>query len=157
MVIDNVLSGLDTTTKEAVFSSVFSSCGLLKQHNVTVILATNAVHRLPNSDQIIVLNQKGTIAEQGSFGQLLSRPGYVSKLDLHQRLDGLAKQGEKSLFANETQEALAKALPDVNAHNASTGDLSVYKYYIESFGWVRWWIFITICSFYGFGVVFPQA
>jgi ATP-binding cassette subfamily C (CFTR/MRP) protein 1 len=157
MVMDDVLSGLDATTEEAVFSSVFSSHGLLKQHNVTVILATNAVHRLADSDQIIVLNQKGTIAEQGSFGQLSSRPGYVSKLDLHQRLDGLAKQGEKSLFANETQEALAKALPDVNAHDASTGDLSVYKYYIESFGWVRWWIFIAICSFYGFGVVFPQA
>lgn len=157
MVMDDVLSGLDATTEEAVFSSVFSSRGLLKRLNVTVILATNAVHRLPDSDQIIVLNQKGTIAEQGSFRQLSSRPGYVSKLDLHQRQGGLTKEGERSLFANETQEALAKALPDVNAHDASTGDLSVYKYYIESFGWARWWIFVAICSFYGFGVVFPQA
>lgn len=159
MVMDDVLSGLDPSTEEALFASVFSSRGLLKQYHITAILATNAVHRLPNSDHIIVLDQTGTIAEQGSFRELSARPGYVSKLDLRSRPEGSsAEKGEKSsVYSNETQEALAKALPDVNADDAATGDLRVYKYYIESFGWWRWWLFIAICSFYGFGVVFPQA
>lgn len=110
MVMDDVLSGPDLPTEEAVFLSVFSLLGLLKQLNVTVILATNAVHRLPNADHIIVLSQKRTIAEQASFRLISSRSGYASKLDLHQRQDGPSGQGVKSSYGDETQEALAKAL-----------------------------------------------
>ncbi|TVY84949.1 ABC transporter FUM19 [Lachnellula suecica] len=157
VLLDDIFSGLDATTEEAVFSSVFSTRGLLKRQNVTAILVTNAVHRLPASDLIIVLSHKGEITEQGSFRQLSSRPGYVSNLDLHQRQDALVIGKETSLVSTETEEALAKALPEISANDASGGDWAVYKYYIESFGWLRWWIFIGICSFYGFGVVFPQA
>ena len=157
IIMDDVLSGLDSTTEEAVFSSVFSASGLLKKHNITVILATNAVHRLPDSDHIIVLDQNGTIAQQGSFRRLSSRPGYVSRLDLQKRPDNLFQQQEKFVFPGEVQKALGKSLPEIPTRDALTGDMSIYKYYIESFGWARWWILITICSFYGFGVVFPQA
>lgn len=161
MILDDVLSGLDASTIDAVFSSLFAWDGLLRRHKVTVVLATNDVHLLPSSDHIIVLGSNGAITEQGSFGTLYSRSGYISGLNL-QKLphDGRTKNGgdgpEHGSLA--TNEALARALPQLRAPDGvSGGELATYKYYIESFGWVRWWIFISICSFYGFGVCFPHA
>jgi ATP-binding cassette subfamily C (CFTR/MRP) protein 1 len=83
MIMDDDLSSLDPRTEEVVFKSLFSRNGLLKQHGITVILTTNAVHRLPDADQIIVLGHGGFNTEQGSFSELVSRPGgYLSKLSL---------------------------------------------------------------------------
>lgn len=157
IIMDDVLSGLDSTTEESVFASVFSPRGLLKKHNITVILATNAVHRLPDSDHIIVLDQGGTISQQGSFRKLSLRAGYVSGLDLQKRQDCVVEQKEQPLVADTAQDVLTKALPEIHAPDAVTGDMRIYKYYVESFGWIRWWILIAFCAFYGFGVVYPQA
>jgi ATP-binding cassette subfamily C (CFTR/MRP) protein 1 len=164
MIMDDVLSSLDPRTEEVVFKSLFSRNGLLKQHGITVILTTNAVHRLPDADQIIVLGHGGFSTEQGSFSELVSRPGgYISKLSFQ---NGAEFQENRSRRSKENDlpvsyaiyEALAKALPPhVEATDSSVGDLEIYKYYIKTFGWTRWWIFIAICSFYGFGVVFPHA
>ncbi|EAT78337.2 hypothetical protein SNOG_14100 [Parastagonospora nodorum SN15] len=154
MIMDDVLSSLDPRTEEVVFKSLFSRNGLLKQHGITVILTTNAVHRLPDADQIIVLGHDGFSTEQGSFSELVSRPGsYLSKLSLQNGAGFLEDRISYALY-----EALAKALPPhIEAPDSSVGDLEIYKYYIKTFGWTRWWIFIAICSFYGFGVVFPHA
>lgn len=157
IIMDDVLSGLDSTTEESVFASVFSRGGLLKKHNITVILGTNAVHRLPDSDHIIVLDQGGTIAQQGSFRKLSLRAGYVSNLDLQKRQECVVQQKVQTVVEDEGQDVLSKALPEIHAPDAVTGDTRIYKYYIQSFGWVRWWVLIAFCSFYGFGVVYPQA
>ncbi|KAK7987123.1 hypothetical protein PG988_002111 [Apiospora saccharicola] len=163
MIMDDILSSLDATTEEAVFQSLFSRNGLLKRHGVTVILATNAVHRLPDADHIVVLGRNGTSTEQGSYAELASCPGgYLSKLDLQGRAEvGEGRRGrsgaEKLTVPLATHEALAKALPQLEVPDSFVGDVEVYKYYIRTFGWTRWWIFIAICSFYGFGVVFPHA
>ncbi|PVI05770.1 P-loop containing nucleoside triphosphate hydrolase protein [Periconia macrospinosa] len=163
MIMDDVLSSLDPTTEEAVFKSLFSRDGLLKQHEVTVILSTNAMHRLPEADQIIVLGSKGTITEQGSFAELVTRPGgYLARLYLQSGTEFQEGRGpqrnDNDLPVSFTlNEALAKALPQLEAPDRGATDLTIYKYYIRTFGWTRWWIFIAICSFYGFGVVFPHA
>lgn len=45
----------------------------------TVVLSTNAVHRLPNADQILLL-ENNTIGQQGTFAELSENPGAVRDL-----------------------------------------------------------------------------
>lgn len=45
---------------------------------------------------------------------------------------------------------------DVIDETVNAGDLQVYKYYIETFGWYNWCLFMLFCSMYGFGVAFPS-
>jgi ATP-binding cassette subfamily C (CFTR/MRP) protein 1 len=42
VVVDDVLSRLDWKTQEFVWENVFGRKGLLRQHGVTVVLATHA-------------------------------------------------------------------------------------------------------------------
>lgn len=68
--LDDPLSALDSHVSKHVFDKVLSSStGLLR--NKTRVLATNSLFVLPHVDQIVVLN-KGTIVESGSYKSLMS-------------------------------------------------------------------------------------
>ncbi|KAI5461452.1 P-loop containing nucleoside triphosphate hydrolase protein [Mariannaea sp. PMI_226] len=81
-IFDDVFSGLDRVTEQTVFTRVFGEHGLLRKNGTTIILATHAVHRLPESDHVITLDQLGRIAEQGSFPSLRMHGGYIESLDI---------------------------------------------------------------------------
>jgi ATP-binding cassette, subfamily C (CFTR/MRP), member 1 len=49
VLVDDVLSGLDWKTQEGVWENVFGRKGLLRQHGVTVVLATHAGKYLARS------------------------------------------------------------------------------------------------------------
>ncbi|KAE9364281.1 P-loop containing nucleoside triphosphate hydrolase protein [Stipitochalara longipes BDJ] len=51
LLLDDVLSGLDKNTEQAVFQQVLGPDGLCRRHGVTIILATHAVKYLPISQQ----------------------------------------------------------------------------------------------------------
>ena len=72
VVLDDAMSGLDATTEEIIFTSLLGPDGLLRKKDTTVILATNALHRLSLADHFIVLAGEGTIAEQGPYSKLRS-------------------------------------------------------------------------------------
>lgn len=42
MILDDILSGLDPTTEQTLFSALFEPEGICRQQGITVILATNA-------------------------------------------------------------------------------------------------------------------
>ena len=71
LVLDDILSGLDTTTEEHVFRQVFGPEGLLKRRRSTVVLCTHSVRYLPAADYIIALGD-GTVVERGSFDELMT-------------------------------------------------------------------------------------
>ncbi|KAK9899697.1 P-loop containing nucleoside triphosphate hydrolase protein [Cystobasidium minutum MCA 4210] len=77
LILDDVFSAVDKTTEEHIFSALFGANGLLEGR--TVILATNAVHRLPSADHIIIIDGQ-TVKQEGSFNALSSEPGAVSEL-----------------------------------------------------------------------------
>lgn len=163
-VLDDVFSGLDSDTEHRIFHNLLGFDGLLRRQGTTIILASSSNRRLPFADHIIVLNDKGQVAEQGSFKDLNASGGFVSSLDLpaaewnldpkETNLDRLvpttAKAAVGSLSKNETpQEAEFEA-------NKRTGDLSIYSYYAGSVGWFAVIVFIvSICS-YAFCISFPQ-
>ncbi|XP_073071626.1 ATP-binding cassette sub-family C member 6 isoform X3 [Manis javanica] len=70
--LDDPLAALDAHVTQHVFNQVIGPHGLLQ--GTTRILVTHTLHVLPQADWIVVL-EDGTIAETGSYQQLLSGKG----------------------------------------------------------------------------------
>ena len=116
------------------------------------------MHRLSQADYIIALDNDGEIDERGTFARLNNTDGYTSSLALTDRAPKALPKVTDNRLAN-----LIGVTPPTNAPGAQqektdihAGDLTIYRYYIETFGWVNWAIFTSICIVYGFGTAFPS-
>jgi ATP-binding cassette subfamily C (CFTR/MRP) protein 1 len=156
VILDDVFSGLDAETEELVFNRLLRKQGLLQQMQVTVLLVTHAVHRLPYSNHVIALDNMGRIAEQGSFDKLKDSGGYVQ--DLAAKLKGEDDSSSEEDNGDELQPIkLVPTFPadqeEFNAQteelNRQTGDFQVYKYYFASIGWKYNTAFIGFVALYG--------
>lgn len=167
-ILDDVLSGLDMDTENQVFHNLLGLDGLFRRRATTVILTSSSSKRLPFADHIIVLDDKGQIAEQGSFSELNIGSGHVSSLDLAQadwrfrekgtsKLDQLLQNAPQDSVPTlaPTKEAVEDADSEFEA-NKRTGDLSIYAYYAKSVGWVSVLTFMVAISAYVFCISFPQ-
>ncbi|KAL2018319.1 hypothetical protein VTK56DRAFT_982 [Thermocarpiscus australiensis] len=166
LVLDDIFSGLDADTEEQVFQNVFGPDGVLRRRRSTVVLCTHSIRHLPMVDYIIALDG-GTIVEQGTFGQLMSKSqGYVQRLGLgSSSSDSEGSLSEKKrpkrsvhatqLLPSSSIEATALALD--TSELRQVGDRTVYKHYVKSIGW-----FLAACSlffaaFWGFFTNFPTV
>ncbi|KAJ0120451.1 hypothetical protein J7T55_015178 [Diaporthe amygdali] len=144
LILDDVFSGLDADTEERVFRQVFGLDGLLRRRRSTVVLCTHSVKHLPAADHIIALGN-GTIVEQGSFDNLMTRQGYVQRLGLKSSSDSDVSSEE--VVANKDLHGSQAALLKATTTNISTrtsdteeagtrqhGDKTVYKHYFKSMG-----------------------
>ncbi|KAL1871985.1 hypothetical protein VTK73DRAFT_1815 [Phialemonium thermophilum] len=137
LVLDDVFSGLDADTEEQVFRQVFGPDGLLRRRRSTVLLCTHSIRHLPAADHIIALGD-GSIIEQGSFDELMTRPGYVQRLGLGGASDS-DSSSQKSLsetrpqFLHRPATRSSDLFPDMN-ESRQVGDWSVYKHYFKSVG-----------------------
>ena len=167
-ILDDVLSGLDMDTEQRVFHSLLGQDGLLRRQGATSILATSSSKRLPFADHIVVLSEKGTIAEQGSFKELNAAGGYISSFEL-QPANWTIRSTEMTnldqvLAMNTTNKILHPTLPPSEESteskefeaNKRTGDLAIYAYYAKSVGWFAVVTFIVAMCAYVFCISFPQ-
>ncbi|KAH7125806.1 ABC transporter type 1, transmembrane domain-containing protein [Dactylonectria macrodidyma] len=79
IILDDVFSGLDAHTDNAVFHNLLGTHGILRQFKATVIIASSRAKRLPYAGHIIRLDGTGRGCEEGSFDKLTSSGGYVSR------------------------------------------------------------------------------
>ena len=167
-ILDDVLSGLDMDTEQRVFHGLFRQDGLLRRQGATSILASSSSKRFPFADHIVVLDENGAIAEQGSFRELNAAGGYVSSFEL-QPAEWTIKSTEMTnldqvLAMTTATKIVYPTLPptkeSVEAEefeaNKRTGDLAIYAYYAKSVGWFAVVTFIVAMSAYVFCISFPQ-
>jgi ATP-binding cassette subfamily C (CFTR/MRP) protein 1 len=126
------------------------------------------VHRLSAADHIIALGKDGRLVEHGSFRQLHMGTGYIGSLNLRRRkiptkpppvereqlvrrATNAAMRVSKVFTVVEEEQSEKKT-----SSGSGEGDLTVYGYYIETFGWLHWGLFFVLCGFYGFGTAFPR-
>jgi hypothetical protein len=74
---------------------------------------------------------------------------------------------EKTLNMSEPEKTEGDTVPGlaaastmhqpINIDNRGGKDLTIYKYYIDTVGWVTWWVFVLLCSGFVFGLVFPRS
>ncbi|KAK0616876.1 ABC transporter [Immersiella caudata] len=70
IILDDVLSALDATTERHIVDNLIGPYGLFKGLGTTVLLITHATQHLALADHIIILDENGGIAEQGSWDEL---------------------------------------------------------------------------------------
>ncbi len=168
-ILDDVLSGLDMDTEQRVFHSLLGQNGLLRHQGATTILASSSSKRLPFADHIVVLNEEGRIAEQGSFRELNAMGGYVASFEL-QPADWTVRSTEMTnldqvLAMATTSKLVYPTLPPSKESastvefeaNKRTGDLAIYAYYAKSVGWFAVVTFIVAMCAYVFCISFPQV
>lgn len=137
---------------------------------MTTILATNSstyrllqhlrllliilVRNICYADHIIALTTSGTIAQQGSYEELASSDGYVQSLETHKSGELIDFSDEKGDLAQPRRFSVSP--PAIN-DKRRTGDLTIYKYYIDTIGWTTWMIFVFICMAFVFALIFPRT
>ncbi|KAJ3497319.1 hypothetical protein NLG97_g1989 [Lecanicillium saksenae] len=137
--VDDILSGLDWTTQRFVWKEVFGPLGLLRKNNITVVLATHALHLVESPDSVILLgaNGAGSIS-QGTLEELMEttniRDLVASSHGEHE--DAASSEGrDGSLDAKIKYESIDK-IDDAEAELLrKSGDLSLYLYYWNTIGW----------------------
>ncbi|KAF5682935.1 major facilitator family transporter [Fusarium denticulatum] len=153
VILDDVFSGLDMHTENAVFHNLLGTHGLLRQSNTTVIMATSRANRLSYADHIISLDGTGIGCVQGSFDKLTNTDNYVSRLAVasadwtYNQATASSTSGEPSADALLGSEVVLsdEAIEDAGRR---TGDMAIYLYYIHAIGWIPSMIFIfAICAF----------
>ncbi|GIZ49230.1 hypothetical protein CKM354_001226500 [Cercospora kikuchii] len=138
LVVDDVFSGLDTNTSQQVFARVFGGHGLCKAHSLSVVLATHSQRYLPEADHIIALKE-GTVVEQGTFQDLVPIDGYIRSLaltDNPEEEDDPNVTAAKDSVADQAAEPAAVDKITILQQDLArkTGDITVYKYYLQSIG-----------------------
>ncbi|RAL02582.1 P-loop containing nucleoside triphosphate hydrolase protein [Aspergillus ibericus CBS 121593] len=152
LLLDDVLSALDAVTCKRVCQRVFGPSGLVRKLGLATVLATTAVDCFKEADNVIVLSSDGRIADQESLEELLGRNQYIQELfcRTHSKEDKEDEDTETSF--NETQtgpdngpRATQGTTP---TRTRGTGDLSLYAYYIKSFGWWAFAFTLTFATLY---------
>ncbi|KAK2127563.1 P-loop containing nucleoside triphosphate hydrolase protein [Fusarium oxysporum II5] len=153
IILDDVFSGLDMHTENAVFHNLLGTQGLLRQLNTTVVMATSRANRLSYADHIISLDGTGIGCEQGNFDKLTNDDNYVSRLAVASANWTFNQATASSTSTEPSVDALVDSeviLSDEARDDAGrrTGDMAIYLYYIRAIGWIPSLIFVfAICAF----------
>ncbi|KYK58885.1 hypothetical protein DCS_00012 [Drechmeria coniospora] len=153
VLLDDVMSGLDTRTEEAVFRNLLGPDGLLRGGKTTTVFATNAVHRLSAGDHIVVLSTSGNIVEQGPYDELWT----ITKHDQADRKDhALADEFARQRHTAARRDARQVSDSPATGTQRRTGDLTVYMYYARAVGSWNFGLFIGCGALFVFALLFPQ-
>ncbi|RDW80341.1 putative multidrug resistance protein [Coleophoma crateriformis] len=160
VLLDDVLSALDSKTERLVADRLFGPDGLFRRLKSTVLLVTYSTRHFQYSDHVIVLSRNGKISQQGSFEKLRDTEGYISNLlkDGNIERNTLQKINTTKAIQKTNKKTPIKGVSedDVSDLTRKTGDIAVYKYYFKStsvFGIVG---FLTSAVVFVFTMYFPQ-
>ncbi|KAJ5546687.1 hypothetical protein N7494_004272 [Penicillium frequentans] len=159
IILDDALSGLDSTTENHIFHNLFGHMGLLRETGTSMIIASSSVKRLSYTDHIVVLDSDGRIMEQGSFSALTKTGGYVSSFGLvAPDWDYKPKRFSESP-SYSTIDSIEKEKEDIHQepeHRDTGGDLGIYTYYINAIGWLPAMVFVVAMAGFVFCISFPS-
>ncbi|KAI9048359.1 hypothetical protein LZ554_008151 [Drepanopeziza brunnea f. sp. 'monogermtubi'] len=139
LILDDVFRSLDARTAMKISERLLSPNGLIRRSNLTAVIITQHARHLAIADQVIVL-EKGTISQLGSFQDLKSRGGYIQNSvaqegysDHHQEVQSsgwktsaIRKPGPKSKLPNT-----------VGTRVIGSRGKSVYSLYLRHVGALR--------------------
>ncbi|XHG06242.1 hypothetical protein AWENTII_009447 [Aspergillus wentii] len=153
LLLDDVLSGLDTSTEQIVVDSILGADGVCRRNNMTVVLVTNKVSHTRLADGVIRMHPTGCIAQQGP----------PSEMDLRQDIcftkSEVSEHTKKSKDAPDNSTLLKNPdfeKPPDSSWRAS-GSITLYWYYFRALGWCLTMACLVIDIISSFSIKFPTA
>jgi hypothetical protein len=115
---------------------------------------------LKEADHLIVLSKDGRVEVDGHFEELVRTNEYIQSL-------AYSKSSEDNFIEEESAESVirpkgaqARPEPRETAKGTKTprggGDISLYTYYIGSFGWWVFGLTLVFASLFVFCISFPR-
>ncbi|KAL1301466.1 hypothetical protein AAFC00_005715 [Neodothiora populina] len=141
MLLDDILSGLDTRTEQRVWKRVLGPTGLLKTLGCTVLFATHAIGWIQFADYVICIAD-GKIEYQGSPRTAPSAYN-LTKTDTN-RPPSPSEQDHYTIDSTSYEEADTQnpTLPEATQGS----DMRVYRTYLRSFGTTLTLIYFLLSS-----------
>ncbi|KAL2817570.1 P-loop containing nucleoside triphosphate hydrolase protein [Aspergillus granulosus] len=140
LVLDNVFSGLDLGTRESVLKNLFGENGLLRQGQVTTVLASSHSSDSSFADRIAAINKAGVLEEHDSSKFKTQGTDIFGPSDCAQELDDHVRHDP----VDEPEDDMIRYT-----------DLGTYKYYFKSAGLIPCLIFLAGTAVFAFCISFP--
>ncbi|KAL5086662.1 hypothetical protein Trisim1_008747 [Trichoderma cf. simile WF8] len=129
ILLDDITSGLDATTEQAVVQRVLGADGLCRTYDMSVLLSTHKTHFMHIMDRIWSLNQDGSLCE-------IADPPAQTENSAENLISMHSATREDDEGAEPSASVSAKPTPqDDNDSARQQGDLSLYLYYLKAMGW----------------------
>ncbi|KAJ5383264.1 ABC transporter integral membrane type 1 [Penicillium concentricum] len=168
VILDNVFSGLDSTSVALISNRLFGKDGLFKKLGISVILAMSTYQLLPHADEIVMMDE-GKITALGSYNEMLSKGNIDPEIQNPTAGSPLAMVDKSNSHLTVVEN---KDPPSISVQTADDGktirvkhrqNWSVYRYYFRSAGygllvsflaftiieafcssfqtlWIQWWV-----------------
>ncbi|RAH77151.1 P-loop containing nucleoside triphosphate hydrolase protein [Aspergillus japonicus CBS 114.51] len=128
VLLDDVMSGLDSATEEHVFHRVLGPHGLLRTPGVTVVVATSSPRWLAFADQVLTVGADGSVT---SLTQRVSSDLTISNDNASSVT--LVAAAELSGVASPVQADENETRPPIKASaDRDLADVSIYRYYLAT-------------------------
>ncbi|KAF6795321.1 ABC multidrug transporter [Colletotrichum sojae] len=165
LIFDDPFSGLDSETEDVIFHNLLGEQGLLRQANMTVVVASSNIRRAPYADQVVLLNERGQISEVGTPAELSSK--IEAKLAVFKRTSGMKfasssaditvaqRNGDESAQPASGEAAVVDMEYQAQAARR-LGDSAVYGFYARSAGVWPLTCFVACMVVFAFCGSFPN-
>ncbi|KAF4341620.1 ABC transporter [Fusarium beomiforme] len=158
VLLDDSFSALDGKTESQVVTNLLGPEGHFRKTGVTVVLTTNSVKHFDLADSVVLL-ENGKVTYQGPPDGLKEEATHLSQLHDNltapeanaDHLEGHTLEVEKTVRGQALK--VTEAMTDLSR---STGDFSLYGYYLRAVKPRNLFFLLTCTASYSFFVTFPQ-
>jgi ABC-type multidrug transport system ATPase subunit len=150
LIVDDILSSLDKVTQKHVWDNVFGPGGLVRRIGSVAVVATHAsksriytdfentilipnilsVALLTDADHVIVMDNR-RISQQGPPSEVQGVVASQEQADVEEN-DATNEEPEENKSVSDAESEMDQEMKDLIC---STGDRSLYRYYLKSIGW----------------------
>ncbi|KAF5584946.1 ABC transporter [Fusarium subglutinans] len=153
VLLDDSFSALDHNTERKVVSNLLGTQGHFRKIGITVVLIANSTKHFDLADSIVIL-ENGRVTYEGPSNKMREEATHLRQT--HIKL-AVAEANTNLVETNKTIQSqtleVTEAMVDLGR---STGDFSLYGYYLRALHPRNFFILIGCTASYSFFVTFPQ-
>ncbi|KAF5653959.1 major facilitator family transporter [Fusarium sp. NRRL 25303] len=153
VILDDSFSALDHNTERKVVSNLLGTQGYFRKTGVTVVLIANSTKHFDLADSLIIL-ESGRVTYQGPPIAINEEAAHLRQTHANATM---AETNTGLVETNKTIQSQALEVTEAVADlSRSTGDFTLYGYYLRAVHPRNFFILLTCTASYSFFVTFPQ-
>ncbi|KAK3191252.1 hypothetical protein K4F52_002842 [Lecanicillium sp. MT-2017a] len=146
VVLDDVLSALDSVTSRAILFRLLGKGGMLRQFKCSVVMTTNMLEDLSGADVVYTISADGEVQKAANVNQFV-KDAFAKQSEKERQKQPPPKAGSSHVLP--TEWPLVPDAPRFTEwHDDGTirqkGDIGLYSYYLRAMGWGRLGVFFFL-------------